>query len=314
MKTKTMEAEYGTKLRLLRILFALVDRPYGYTRRQLAELYNVDITTIRDDFKAFKNVGLLMDKDERHRYAFQVDKPFQKLQDLLHFSEEDQYLLNAAIDQIAPHTKRGERLKKKLGSLYDYHRLGHVYLRKPYLTKIDLLKQAKEEKRQVILKAYRSSNSNKISDRLVEPFHPSPPDDILHAFDVEKKKLRHFRISRFMRVQFTNEPWQYENHHLVRPTDPFRIVEPKQVMVHLRLKVGAYNELRERFPLTEAYIQPAAEEDEYDFQCKVNYRFFGLTNFILGHHHQLVEVVYPDALIEHLQKQVKKMNEMWGGR
>lgn len=308
-----MEQEYGTKSRLLRILFALIDRPYGYTRRQLAELYNVNITTIKADFETFKNAGLLMDKDDNHRYAFQIRKPFQKLKDLLHFSEEDQYLLNATIDQIAPHSKRGEQLKKKLGSLYDYNRLGHVYLRKPYLTKIDLLKQAKEDKKQVILKDYRSSNSNKVSDRLVEPFHPSPPDDILHAFDIEKQELRHFRISRFTRVKITNTLWEHEHLHVVRPTDPFRIVEPKQMMIHLRLKVGAYNELRERFPLTEAYIQPAAEEDEYDFQCMVNYRFFGLTNFILGHHHQLIEVVSPDSLIEHLQGEIKKMQKLWGG-
>ena len=211
-----------------------------------------------------------------------------------------------AIDQIAAHTRRGERLKKKLASLYDYHRLGHAYLRKPYLSKVDILLQAKNEKRNVILQDYKSSNSNVISDRMVEPFHPSPPDDVLHAYDLEKKALRHYRISRITRVKLLDEIWQHEGQHQVLLTDPFRIVDSRQEMIHLRLKVGAYNELIERFPLAKAYLTEA-EEDIYDFQCMVNHRFIGLTNFILGYYHQLVEVLEPESLLVHLQEEVKKM-------
>lgn len=302
------EAEYGTKVRIMRVLRALLDRPYGYTKRQLADKYGVHVDTIKQDFEAIETAGFVPRYDEKFRYALVEDQPYKQLKDLLHFSEEDQILLNEAIDQIAPHTKRGERLKQKLGSLYDYHRLGHSYLRKPYLNKVDSLMQAKKEKRQVILQDYRSSNSNIVSDRLVEPFHPSPPDDTLQAFDVEKQELRHYRISRITRVRMTDDLWQHENRHVVLPTDSFRIVDPNQVMVHLRLKVGAYNELIERFPQTKAYITEAAENEIYDLQCMVNHRFLGLTNFILGYHHQLVDVLEPESLVEHLREEVKKMS------
>lgn len=301
------DTEYGTKLRMLRVMRALLDLPFGYTKRQLADQYGVDPDTIKNDFTAFENVGLVVRYDENYRYGFAENNPYKQLKDLLHFSEEDQLLLMQAIDQIAPHTKRGERLKRKLGSLYDYHRLGYSYLRKPYLSKVDALMEAKKEKRQVVLQDYRSSNSNVVSDRVVEPFHPSPPDDTLQAFDVEKQELRHFRISRITRIRFTENDWQYEARHVVLPTDPFRIVDPKQELVHLRLKVGAYNELIERFPLTKAYIQEASEDEVYDFQCMVNHQFLGLTNFILGFHHQLVEILEPESLIEHLRAEVKKM-------
>ncbi len=124
--------------------------------------------------------------DSRFRYYLEEEKPLKQLKSLLHFTEEDQLLLYQAIDYLSPHTKSGALLKEKLGSLYDYSRLGTSYLRKPYLRKVDLLLQAKEDKKQVLLHGYRSGNSNVISNRLVEPFHPSPPDDILHAWDVEK--------------------------------------------------------------------------------------------------------------------------------
>lgn len=186
------EKEYGTKMRILRIMRALLERPYGYTKRQLADLYNVSKDTIRHDFDAFQNAGFILTFDENYRYGFVADQPFKELKSLLHFSEEDQLLLEEAIDQISPHTNRGAKLKQKLGSLYDFHLLGHSYLRKPYLKKVDMLMQAQKEKQQVKLIDYRSSNSNVISNRRVEPFHVSPPDDMLHAYDLDRQDLRHF--------------------------------------------------------------------------------------------------------------------------
>lgn len=302
-----MEEAYGTKLRLLRILIALVEQPRVYTKKRLIEIYNATEDKIKHDFNAFRAAGLLLDYDGRYRYYFKENKPLKQLRQLLHFTEEDQLLLAQAIDQVSPHTKRGEALKKKLASLYDYHRLGHAYLRKPYLSKVDLLMQAKAEKWVVVLENYRSSNSNNIEDRLVEPFHISPPDDTLQAYDVKKKKLRHFRISRIRRVKLTEEEWSHENSHNIIRTDPFRIVDNDQVMVHLKLRVGAYNELVERFPQTKSYLLEMESEDCYDFQCLVNHNFIGLTNFILGYHHQLIEVVEPEALRAHLRAEVEKM-------
>ena len=125
---------------------------------------------------------------------------------------------------------------------------------------------------------------------------------------MDKKELRHFRISRIKRIRPTETPWAYEDQHQVLATDPFRIVDDRQVMVHLRLKVGAYNELVERFPLSKAYIQEDAQEEGiYDFQARVNHQFFGLTNFILGFHHQIVEVLEPEGLKAHLRGEMDRM-------
>lgn len=303
----TPEREYGTKERLLRILLALAETPFGYTRKELAVRYGVDRDTIKNDFNTLKNVGFLLEKDEQHRYRLVLDKPYKKLKELLHFTEEDQQLLEQAIDQISPHTRRGEQLKKKLSSLYDYYKLGHAYLRKPYLRKVDALIQAKDEEKVVVLVGYRSSNSNKVEDRMVEPFHVSPPDDTLQAFDLEKKAIRHFRLSRITRVKLLDENWTHKGHHAVMLTDPFRIVDNHQVPIHLRLRVGAYNELIERYPLTKAYIEETEHPDIYDFQCMVNHRFLGLSNFILGNHHQIIEVISPESLKNHLNEIVRNL-------
>ncbi len=302
-----MEKEHTTKVRLLRIQRALLERPFGYTKQQLADRYNTHPDTIKKDFQAFRDAGFEITYNEKYCYGFTVDKPLEELKDLLHFSEKDQELLLRAINQLGSHDPSVEKLKRKIVSIYDYTRLGNAFLRKPYLSKVDLLEQAKRERRQVILLDYHSSNSNVVSNRRVEPFLPDPADDVLHAFDVDKGDIRHFRISRITRIQVTADPWAHETLHRVIATDPFRIVDNQQVMVHLRLRVGAKNELIERFPLTQAYIEPAAEKDVYDFQCKVNHTFYGLTNFILGFYHQIIEIVQPESLLDHLREQVKTM-------
>jgi predicted DNA-binding transcriptional regulator YafY len=302
------DTEFGTKVRLLRILRALIENPNQYTRNALAERYETHPDTISNDFDAFKTAGFAMGHDARYRYYFLKDKVLKKASELLYFSDEERALLHEAIDTLRVSPERKALLKQKLHSLYDYSRLGFANLRKPYLTKIDLLKQAKDEKRMVVLEEYHSSNSSQVSDRLVEPFHVAAEDDMLHAYEVEKKAIRHFRITRFVRVKLTDRPWQSEGHHNVMNTDPFRIVTNQQVNVHLRLSVGARNELLERYPLTRKYIEPTEHPSFFDFQAHVNDAFYGLSNFILGFYHLDIQVIAPDSLRLHLRNEVGKMN------
>ena len=254
-----------------------------------------------------KNVGLTIESDQKSRYALVIEKPYRELKDLLHFSEEEQLLLYQAIDNLPNSTSRHQKLKTKLGSLYDFSRLGHSYLRKPYLTKVDLLERAQKEKKQVLLEDYYSSNSSKIGNRTVEPFHVSPSEDMLHAVDLEKKMVRHFRLSRFSRVKLLDTSWEQEKLHIIMQTDPFRIVSDNQVMVHLRLSVGAFNELTERYPLTRIHIVPAEKPEVFDFQCRVNHQFLGLSNFILGFYHLDIEVLEPESLLSHLRQEIAQM-------
>ena len=84
-------------------------------------------------------------------------------------------------------------------------------------------------------------------------------------------------------------------------TDPFRIVDDRQVMVHLRLKVKFTTSWWE-LPTFQG-LHPGGRPGRgiYDFQARVNHQFFGLTNFILGFHHQIVEVLEPEGLKAHLR-------------
>lgn len=310
--------EYGTKTRLIRIFRAIQEQPYRYTKSELAEKYDVSKDTVKGDIEAIRNAGYELEYDEAFRYGFAADKPFENLKALLQLEDADQLRLLKALEELEGPSDKIMQLQQRLAAVFgnrtDFPGAGDPagvattpgseHWRRPYLTKYQLLQQAIENKVQVKLLDYRSSNSNVVSDRLVEPFHARIEDDTVQAWDVDKKMLRHFRISRIRRIRITQQNWEYEPKHQKLATDPFRIVEDKQVMVHLRLKVGAYNELVERYPLTKAYIQEDAELDNvFDFQCQVNHRFYGLSNFILGFHHQVIEVIAPEALKQHLKEE-----------
>jgi predicted DNA-binding transcriptional regulator YafY len=297
------------KYRLLAILKLLIESPYQY-KKMLETKFNIGKDAITSDFEELKDAGFDVQYDKKYRYAIVPNKPMEHLEDMLFFTEaEKEILIEALANNAKASEKRTKRMQEKLNTIYDVSKLGSSLFSRTFLSKANLLEQAKQEKKIVKLINYRSTNSSEVTDRLVEPFQVSVKEDILHAFEVEKKAIRHFRISRIERVELLDADWQYETQHYVTATDPFRIVNDNKIRVHIRLKVGGYNELIERFPLTQAYLQPSADElGVYDFECNVNEKFFGLTNFILGYHEHIVEIIEPESLIEHIRRHIGKIN------
>lgn len=292
--------DHSPKSRLLRILLLLIERPFGYTKKQLATKYDVHEDTVKKDFEEMRNAGFTIDRDAKHRYGLGNDKAFEYLRDMLYITTDDEMILQNALKQSGIDNSRSARLLKKLEYLHDISVLGNRIFNKPFLTKIDLLEKARKQKRVVTLIDYRSTNSSKLSDRNVEAYHISQREDIVQAWDLDRKELRHFKISRISRIEITEIPWKYTTKHEVMATDPFGIADKKQIPVTLKLKVGGYNELIERFPLSLAYLSPAPEiEDVYIFDGMVNHRFYGLSNFLLGYFEHVMEV-QPQALADHL--------------
>jgi len=292
--------------RVLKVLLRILAHPYRFTKRALADHFEVSKDTIKDDIKAMVNIGLHFHQDNKHRCAIIPDRQFKELKHLQSLNEDDQATIN---DALARHcsSKDALYLKNKLSSLYDFQRLGIRALRRPALERIDTLEQAKNQKQLVILKNYRS-NSNTIRDRRVEVFHIDPELDTIQTYEVDEKGNRHFKLSRIERVELTDTTWQYENKHMYQYTDVFRIANNNQVPVHLRLQVYAYNDLIESYPKALSEILPAAEPNTFDFETKVNAEFLGLMNFIMGNFKH-IEIIEPQELKDKVEERAKEILE-----
>ncbi|RME95086.1 MAG: WYL domain-containing protein [Bacteroidetes bacterium] len=293
--------------RLLRVLMYMVEHPQGLTRKELAARLQVSEKVIKTCINAIENVGFEVGYDiQYHTYRLVPNKRTEKLSRLLYFTPAEQEMIRQAIDQVYKFSHASETLKRKLSSIYDYQRLGTVGFRKPLLNRIAMLDKAIKDKKQVILQAYRSNNSETVADRLVEAFHLNVPEDIVQAYDLQRQGLRYFRLSRMERVLVQDTSWQYQSRHLIMPADPFRIVQKQQVMVHFRMQVSVYNDLIDLFPLTKNCIEPANEPGWYDFQGEVNASYLAIGNFLLGHGSK-VEILFPEDLRDWLNAQARKL-------
>lgn len=296
------------KKRLLLLLKALLENPYHYTRKQLAAMYGTSTDTIKNDMEELRNADFNVICDEKYRYAIVPSRSLDKLEEVLFFTDTEKNILADSLKNNPQTPRQMEKLLQKLETVYDVSKLGSSMFSKSFLDKASLLESAKQQKRVVKLLNYRSTNSSEISNRRVEAFGVSTKEDILHCFDLDRQEIRHFRISRVERVEVLPEAWTHETRHVVIATDPFRIVNNNQVHVHIKLRVGGYNELTERFPLTQAYLKPSNEAGVFDFECRVNEKFYGLTNFILGYHEHIVAIVEPESLLAHIQVHLRKIN------
>jgi predicted DNA-binding transcriptional regulator YafY len=292
--------------RAIRVLLRILSHPYRYTKRDLAEHFEVSKDTIKEDIIAIQNTGLHFEQDSKYRCAVIPDRQFKELKHLQSLTEDDRFKIGDALNRILS-SKDALYLKNKLASLYNFQQLGLRALRRPALERIDALEKAKKLKLRVVLEKYKS-NSNSIRDRLVEPFHIDPELDTLQAFDVDSDSTRHFKLSRIERVKLMETPWSFEPRHEHKYTDVFRIANNHQVPIHLRLQVYAYNALIEAYPKALSEVMPGAESETFDFETKVNCDFLGLMNFIMGNF-KFIEIIAPQQLKDRVEDHAKEILE-----
>lgn len=121
------EKEYKGLARSLRILYTIVGSPYFYTKKRLAERYDVDESTITRDFIAFENAGFELDFDERYRYALSAEKKYDNLKSLLVFSPKEEDILTEALRLFGANDKAVEKLQNKLSRVYDISKMHNTF-------------------------------------------------------------------------------------------------------------------------------------------------------------------------------------------
>ena len=102
-------------------------------------------------------------------YYDKEESTAQDISQLLHFTEEESFILGKAIYAIEDGSEQKNKLVKKLYSLYDFDRVIYAISKKEDTENIYNLIQAIKQQKQVVLKEYRSGHGKDIRDRIVEP-------------------------------------------------------------------------------------------------------------------------------------------------
>lgn len=287
--------------RLLTIL-KLLSSNIGYSYKQLSERVDVTERTIRRYLKSFEIAGLFVENNNGY-FRLEKSTPYHKdIYSLLHFSEEEANLLNEAINNIEQDTYSKINLRDKLFALYNSDRINYPIIKKEDSGNVKLIIEAIRAKKQIRLINYKSSNSETIKDRIVEPFDFTTNYIHLWAFENDFSKNYLFRISRISKVEILENSWINEDKHKKGKTDVFRMSGETETSFELKLTIKGCNYLIEQYPCAKKHIKQIGE-NKYIFSSWFA-DFQGISRFIL-YAIDDIEILKPEELRDYMNIIIK---------
>ena len=191
------------------------------------------------------------------------------------------YLRVNAESRIMPEQLRLQMLDRK------------VFTNKNRAAAISLLQQAYSQKRCAILHSYASNNSGGVEDRLIEPYDVKPEDNLVVAYDINRKGTRVFNFNRIGYVEIlADKTWTNTERHKPVFVDVFHMSDDKvKIHISLQLDLMAKNLLVEEFPRAKDYLTGhKGDENIWYFDTDVC-RLEGIGRFYIGlaNHIQILE-------------------------
>lgn len=252
--------------RVLQLITQLQNKPSKSVRFMANFLECTERTTYRY-IDLLKQLGFDIQKDEHNKFFILSDKD----SDDIFTKEEAGYL----IEMIKTVGKENNLQQSVLNKIYLKSEVSHQVnsLFKAHLSKlVEKLNYGIANHKKVLLKQYHSVNSNKILDRLVEPFQFTENYNAICAFEIATKQNKYFNLERIIDVEVLDEPQENHEQHQVEKTDVFGFTERngQKFEVELHLSLRAYILFKEANSSLEKYITKIENSDLYLLKVSVN--------------------------------------------
>lgn len=273
------QAKIERMLSLMKLLTSTVD----YTIEEMADRLGMGTRTVYRYLTSFSDAGFIIQKTGKHRFRLCTESPFFKdISQLVHFSEEEAYMVNQLIDSIADTNLVKCNLKRKLASVYNFKSVADSIIDKSLNNNVHTLLDAIDGKCQVNLVDYSSSNTGRISTRLVEPFAFTTGYVHVWCYEPASRLNKMFRVSRIGKVEMLPVAWYHESKHRTAFIDIFRMssTDGETFPVKLELNTRAKNLLVEEYLLAEKYLTRKGA-DCWLLDVEVS-NYIGVGRFVLG--------------------------------
>mgnify|MGYP003557476726 FL=1 len=289
--------DHGRILRLLNLM-KLLSSNVDYTIRELMDRLAISRRSIFRYLDTLRIAGFAVTKKGTNIHKLlSMPKEGINLSNLIHFSEEEAYLLHNLIGALTSDCQVAINLENKLAALFDATSVTEIIGNKITGENIMRLRQAIDEKKQVTLVRYESGNTMSISDRLVEPIKFSSNYRDVYAYEVSTGITKVFKISRIGLVDVSLADWQHEDKHEIIETDCFRMAGKEDIPVTLKMTLKAKNLLIEEYPLASKYIS----YDGQSWWFKGNVKdLAGVGRFVIGLADQM-DIINSPALVNYLK-------------
>jgi len=286
-------------LRLMKLLTGNMD----YSIDEIAEKLETSPRSIYRYLDTFKEAGFAVRKSGNYYSLGKESKFFDDISQLIHFTDEEAYIVNSLIDNLDDTNLLKQNLRKKLASIYDCTALADCVVKGKQAVNVHNVIAAIENHKQAVLCNYASSNSGAIRDRLVEPFAFTTNYVQIWCYDLESKTNKLFKTARIDSVNVLEQEWTAEDKHHQGFIDIFRFSSYEQLPIKLKLGVKSHNLLIEEFPLSEKFITPAAHST-WKLDATVC-DYMGVTRFYVGLSDD-IEIIGPQALKDYVKQYIQK--------
>jgi len=270
---------HSSVVKALRLLI-LLSGAKAFSKQEIIERLELSERSFYRYVKTLRDEGFVIDIDNSFYRIAKKSVQFKEISSLLHFSDEEAYILNEAIHNIDASSKDRENLISKLSALYDSDRISAQFVSKENSSKIKPLIDAIHHKKQVQLIDYKSSGGGNITTRIVEPFKFTHNYISLWCYELSSKMNKLFKISRVKKVELLDNHWEFETEHKANLLDCFRIGGDNKIPVKLELSLKATNLMTEEYPLSEQFIK-RINDNLYAFDGWIT-AFDGIGRFIMG--------------------------------
>ena len=130
-------------------LMMLLTQNRKYTLEELGKRLDMSSRNVYRYIEAFKMAGFIVRKTNGC-YSLDKSSPyFKDISTLVHFTEEEAYILKRAIESVDGNTSLKQNLKEKLYKVYDYEILSEIVVRSGIADNVHNLYEAVKDKRQV---------------------------------------------------------------------------------------------------------------------------------------------------------------------
>ena len=251
--------------RVLRLMKMMTGNT-NYTVDEMAERLGISYRSVYRYIDTFKDAGFVVQRKDGGIYKLGKDsRYFKEISQLIHFTDEEAYIVNQLIEGLDNTNMLKQNLRKKLTAVYNCTSLAESVVEGKNAVNVNRIIEAIDNRHQVILKNYASSHTGVIRDRLVEP---------------ESGLNKLFNTSRVGGVEVLDSEWQYADSHHEGYIDIFRITGFEQKRVQLELGVMSHNLLIEEYPLSTRDIKPIDDRRWLLDTMVCNY--VGIGRFVMG--------------------------------
>ena len=236
--------------RVLQLITQLQNKPSKSVRFMANFLECTERTTYRY-IDLLKHLGFDVQKDEHNKFFIVAENQTEE-----YFTSEESTFLIEMVKTVGKENLLKDAILKKI---YLKSEISHQAntLFKAHLSKlVEKLNVGIANNKKVILKQYHSVNTNKISDRLVEPIQFTENYNAICAYEVESQITKYFNLERIIDVEVLENEQDFHNLHSLEPTDVFGFTERngQKFEVELQLSLRAYILFKEANSSLEKYI------------------------------------------------------------